>query len=98
MEHDCNFWADLMTTYRSNPDWLKFCWVLSPTALLTLTGYGLFRLAQARVMARAPKPKAFRSWYDEQGVLYVELLEEVPQRERPKSLPWEKVGKEKDET
>ena len=95
MEHDYNFWADLMTTYRSNPDWLKLAWAVTPTVLLTLTGYGLSRLTRALVMARAPKPKAFRSWYDEQGVLYVELLEELPERERPKGLPWEKVEKDR---
>ena len=46
---DYNFWADLLTTYRSNPDWLKFCWLFFPTALLVLFGQGLTRLLRARM-------------------------------------------------
>ena len=43
MEHDYNFLADLLTTYRSNPDWLKFFWLFIPAALVTLCGHGLVR-------------------------------------------------------
>ena len=43
MEHDYNFLADLLTTYRSNPDWLKFFWLFIPAALMTLCGHGLSR-------------------------------------------------------
>ena len=46
---DYNFWADLLTTYRSNPDWLKFCWLFFPTALLVLGGHGFTRLLRARM-------------------------------------------------
>ena len=49
MENDYNFWADLLTTYRSNPDWLKFCWLFFPTTLLVLFGHGLTRLLRARM-------------------------------------------------
>ena len=46
---DYNFWADLLTTYRSNPDWLKFCWLFFTFALLVLFGHGLTRLLRARM-------------------------------------------------
>ncbi|MEP1206592.1 MAG: hypothetical protein ABJM29_06480 [Rhizobiaceae bacterium] len=57
METDYNFWADLLTTYRSNPDWLKFLWVFLPAALLALAGSGVSRLVRAAVESRAaPSP------------------------------------------
>ena len=43
MENDYNFWADLLSTYRANPDWLKFFWLFIPAALMTLCGHGLSR-------------------------------------------------------
>ena len=43
MEHDYNFLADLLSTYRANPDWLKFLWLFIPAALMTLCGHGLSR-------------------------------------------------------
>ena len=43
MENDYNFLADLLTTYRANPDWLKFFWLFIPAALMTLCGHGLSR-------------------------------------------------------
>ena len=30
---DYNLWADLLTTYRSNPDWLKGVWLLVAAAI-----------------------------------------------------------------
>ncbi len=30
METDYNFWANLLTTYRSNPNWLKFLRIAIP--------------------------------------------------------------------
>ena len=30
---DYNLWADLLTTYRSNPDWLKFAWLIASVAI-----------------------------------------------------------------
>ena len=43
MENDYNFLADLLSTYRANPDWLKFFWLFIPAALMTLCGHGLSR-------------------------------------------------------
>ena len=40
---DYNFLADLLSTYRANPDWLKFFWLFIPAALMTLCGHGLSR-------------------------------------------------------
>ena len=105
METDYNFWADLLTTYRSNPDWLKFFWVFLPAALLALAGSGVSRLVRAVVEDKAPlpspsspsppPPKAFRSWHDEHGFLYMEALDELPAAATaaaaaaPPPLPWE---------
>ena len=52
METDYNFWADLLTTYRSNPDWLKFLWLFIPAAMLTMAGTALSRLVRAAGVAR----------------------------------------------
>ena len=30
---DYNLWADLLTTYRSNPDWLKGAWLFATAAI-----------------------------------------------------------------
>ena len=30
---DYNLWADLLTTYRSNPDWLKGAWLFVAAAI-----------------------------------------------------------------
>ena len=42
---DYNFWADLLTTYRSNPDWLKGAWLLVaaaiPICITAIIGYAL---------------------------------------------------------
>ena len=46
---DYNFLADLLSTYRANPDWLKFFWLFFPAALLVLAGHGLTRLLRARM-------------------------------------------------
>ena len=46
------FMADLMSTYRSNPDWLKFFWIFFPTLLLLAAGSGLGRLIHALLAAR----------------------------------------------
>ncbi|MEP1207199.1 MAG: hypothetical protein ABJM29_09170 [Rhizobiaceae bacterium] len=100
METDYNFWADLLTTYRSNPDWLKFLWVFLPAALLALAGSGVSRLVRAVVEAKGAAspspppspPKAFRSWHDEHGFLYMEALDELPAAAAaaaPPPLPWE---------
>jgi hypothetical protein len=79
METDYNFWADLLTTYRSNPDWLKFLWVFVPAALLTLAGCGLSRLVRVAVEAKThQQPRAFRSWQDKNGKVYFEPLDELP--------------------
>ncbi|MEM5470777.1 hypothetical protein WNZ14_03480 [Hoeflea sp. AS60] len=36
---DYNFWADLLDTYQSSPDWIKALWIIiPPTFLLCLVG------------------------------------------------------------
>lgn len=52
------FIADLMSTYRSNPDWLKFFWIFFPTILLLAAGSGLGRLIHALLAARSGKAAA----------------------------------------
>ena len=54
MENDYNFWADLLTTYRSNPDWLKFLWLFIPAVIMTIAGNGLSRLVQRALAASPP--------------------------------------------
>ena len=51
METEYNFLADLLTTYRSNPDWLKGAWLLVAgaipiciTAIIGFLVYALFQL------------------------------------------------------
>ena len=91
METDYNFWADLLTTYRSNPDWLKFLWLVIPAALLTLAGHGVTRLIRA-VIGSAPPPAhspppspppppaaRYRGMVGARGEVY---LEPVPEREQ----------------
>ena len=46
---DYNFLADLLSTYRATPDWLKFFWLFFPAALLVLGGHGITRLLRARM-------------------------------------------------
>ena len=40
---DYNLWADLLTTYRSNPDWLKGAWLFAsaaiPICITAIIGY-----------------------------------------------------------
>ena len=87
METDYNFWADLLTTYRSNPDWLKFLWVFIPAAILVLAGNTLARLIRHAIgspptAATSPPfspPPPYRGMMGPQGELY---LEPVPDEER----------------
>ena len=51
-----NFWADLLTTYRSNPDWLKFLWLVVPAAMLVLAGHGVARLIRHAIHPAAKPP------------------------------------------
>jgi len=34
MEGDYNFWADMLDTFQSSPDWIKALWLLIPPAFL----------------------------------------------------------------
>jgi len=90
MYQDYNFWADLLTTYRSNPDWLKFLWVFIPAAILVLTGNTLARLIRHAIGSPQPSPPPppppaaaaaprYRGMMGPQGELY---LETVPDEER----------------
>ena len=91
MEHDYNFLADLLTTYRSNPDWLKFFWLFIPAALVTLCGHGIARLLRARRSGLAAGGEGggeagsfgdigpYRIRADANGRLYLEPVKEVPQ-------------------
>jgi len=90
MYQDYNFWADLLTTYRSNPDWLKFLWVFIPAAILVLAGNAVARLIRHALTPAAmppspPSPAAadYRVSIDEQGGVY---LERVAETERPALL------------
>ena len=45
---DYNLWADLLTTYRSNPDWLKGAWLFAsaaiPICITAIIGFLLYTL------------------------------------------------------
>ncbi|MFS8121868.1 hypothetical protein QD336_05550 [Rhizobium sp. BR 250] len=52
--NDCNFWADLLDTFQSSPDWIKALWLLIPPCFLLalikiLTRY---RLVSKQIKAR----------------------------------------------
>ena len=46
MEHEYNFWRDLLDTYQSLPDWLKLLWLLIPAAMITAAGSAFARLVK----------------------------------------------------
>ena len=77
METDYNFWRDLLDTYQSLPDWLKFCWLFIPAALLTLAGHGLTRLARELVSGRLrpAEPIPMHNGVEKQVVPYLEHSE-----------------------
>ena len=88
MENDYNFWADLLTTYRSNPDWLKFLWLFIPAVLMTIAGNGLSRLVQRAIAGPAatsappphsppPPPPVYYGRLDAQGGVYLEPVTQV---------------------
>ena len=88
MENDYNFWADLLTTYRSNPDWLKFLWLFIPAVIMTIAGNGLSRLVQRALAPAAtpaatppsppsPPPPAYVGRLDAQGRVYLEPVTQV---------------------
>ena len=86
METEYNFWADLLTTYRSNPDWLKFLWVFIPAAMLVLAGNAVARLIRHAIGTPSPpsssppaSPPRYRGMMGSQGELY---LEPVPEEEQ----------------
>ncbi|MEP1091141.1 MAG: hypothetical protein ABJH33_22605 [Rhizobiaceae bacterium] len=93
VETDYNFWADLLTTYRSNPDWLKFCWLVIPALLLYATGRGLTHLLTLNLLRRRRRQRRERRRrelprehpagdhyvaVDEQGVPYLEHVATMP--------------------
>ena len=103
MENDYNFWADLLTTYRSNPDWLKFLWLFIPAVIMTIAGNGLSRLVQ-RTLAASPTdapsppspppsspPPAYVGRLDAEGRVYLEpvTIEKLEELEdmRPPEKP-----------
>ena len=55
---DYNFWADLLATFRSSPDWIKALWILSgPGFLLGVLALVLrHRTAVVRITARPCLP------------------------------------------
>ena len=88
METDYNFWRDLLDTYQSLPDWLKFCWLVVPSGLLLVAGSGVSRLMRRAISPPAatppspPPPPRYRGALDDEGVL---ILEPLPPLE-PSSL------------
>ena len=93
MENDYNFWADLLTTYRSSPDWLKFLWLFIPAVIMTIAGNGLSRLVQRALAASPPdvasppppppaaRPPAYVGRLDAQGRVYLEPVTQVEPQE-----------------
>ena len=60
---DYNLWADLLTTYRSNPDWLKGAWLFAaaaiPICITAIIGCLLYALFGRR--RRETDPAAYRT-------------------------------------
>ena len=82
METDYNFWRDLLDTYQSLPDWLKFFWLAIPSATIValchMVRSGLGRKQAAKKPSVAFPAQAYRSWYDDNGILYIEQIDEMP--------------------
>ena len=62
---DYNLWADLLTTYRSNPDWLKGAWLFAtvaiPICITAIIGCLLYALFQLRWRRRGASETAYRT-------------------------------------
>ena len=62
---DYNLWADLLTTYRSNPDWLKGAWLLAtaaiPICITAIIGCLLYALFGRRRRRRGASENAYRT-------------------------------------
>ena len=62
---DYNLWADLLTTYRSNPDWLKGAWLFAtaaiPICITAIIGFLLYTLFGRRRRRRGTDPAAYRT-------------------------------------
>ena len=96
METDYNFWRDLLDTYQSLPDWLKFCWLVIPAATVLAPGHLVKSGFQAKRRASTSpcefEAPAYRGWCDEQGVLYLQQIEKLPS-EPQLPLPLESTRK-----
>ncbi|MCJ8311110.1 MAG: hypothetical protein HRU27_19000 [Rhizobiaceae bacterium] len=61
---DYNLWADLLTTYRSNPDWLKGAWLFAsaaiPICITAIIGFLLYTLFGRR-RRRGTSETAYRT-------------------------------------
>ena len=95
MEQDYNFWRDLLDTYQSLPDFLKFVWVVVPSLLLLAAGRWLGRLVELAIIGHRPAPLSpslqeildampqsnmmLRVRHDEHGTFYLEQVDDLPQ-------------------
>ena len=82
MEADYIFWRDLLDTYQSLPDWLKLLWLVIPSATTVALGHMIKSGFGGKQKASKPSvafpAQAYRSWYDDNGILYIEQIEEMP--------------------
>ena len=62
---DYNLWADLLTTYRSNPDWLKGAWLLAtaaiPICITAIISFLLYTLFGRQRRRRGSSENAYRT-------------------------------------
>ena len=66
---DYNFWADLLDTFQSSPDWIKALWIVAvPGFLLGVLALVLrFRLATMEATPSADRKLAYSIVCDENG-------------------------------
>ncbi|MBN9044227.1 MAG: hypothetical protein J0H18_01010 [Rhizobiales bacterium] len=96
---DYNFWADLLDTFQTSPDWIKALWVLMPPGFLLGLVALLLRFQAA--ISKTDGPRAGRLLYSvyrrADGV--VRVIDHRPTAERgPVPLPVDIFGDASGET
>ncbi len=87
METDYNFWRDLLDTYQSLTPWVQMLWLIAPLGFalaLIKIPKSTPRRQTSPLSPPSPPPAAmphYRGTIDAQGVLYLEPVADLEQRE-----------------